>query len=701
MKIKRIIVKNFRLLKDFSIDLEDELSLIVGKNNVGKTSLLLVLDKFLNGSSIDSSKKIKYNDLNLDMQKKIEKLLDTELEEENEYKPLSVSLRIIVEYKETDCLDNINKILTNLDVGNNYFAIGFDYVLDYDRYKELHKDFNEAKAKYDADHEGREDVSSFDKKDFLDTRHQKYFHIVRKSIDVKVDNMELDEDNYVDLSTVQGFRMDSIFNFQFISARRNVNNKDVDKTLSEKTSNLYKAQEESDENKEARGRLIDHLKDTDKELTELYGDVFAEILKKIEKLGGMKQKETVIRVISNLQHSELLKGNTTVVYEHDDMELPENYNGLGYMNLIAIIFDISFCVEKMKRANERRPADINLLFIEEPEAHTHPQMQYIFIKNIKDLLKNGIKREDGANASLQYIVSTHSSHIVADSDFDDVKYLRREEENSVKSKNLKSLKEMYADEDDAYRFLKQYLTLINSELFFADKAIFVEGDTERILLPVMMQKIDENTPPDKANGELGLLSQNISLIPIGGAYSHIFDKFFHFIGLSKILVITDLDIGKQEGRHKKCEYIEGTNQVTTNAALKYYFGHSDVSYYVSLADNLKLMSWNNASRKMTPCVDGNMRIAYETKENGYQARSFEDCFFKKNETFMCNASFAESALNGNLFEAYKTNKDAFKLAEDGVESKSALAVGILLAENDGNKWEVPDYIKEGLLWLRK
>lgn len=104
MKIKRIIVKNFRLLKDFSIDLEDELSLIVGKNNVGKTSLLLVLDKFLNGSSIDSSKKIKYNDLNLDMQKKIEKLLDTELEEENEYKPLSVSLRIIVEYKETDCL---------------------------------------------------------------------------------------------------------------------------------------------------------------------------------------------------------------------------------------------------------------------------------------------------------------------------------------------------------------------------------------------------------------------------------------------------------------------------------------------------------------------------------------------------------------------------------------------------------------------
>lgn len=43
MYIKRIKVQNFRLLKDFSIDIQKELSLIVGKNNVGKTSLLVVL----------------------------------------------------------------------------------------------------------------------------------------------------------------------------------------------------------------------------------------------------------------------------------------------------------------------------------------------------------------------------------------------------------------------------------------------------------------------------------------------------------------------------------------------------------------------------------------------------------------------------------------------------------------------------------
>ena len=50
MKIYTIQIENFRLLKNFSIDIEDELSLIIGKNNSGKTSILSALDKFLNRS---------------------------------------------------------------------------------------------------------------------------------------------------------------------------------------------------------------------------------------------------------------------------------------------------------------------------------------------------------------------------------------------------------------------------------------------------------------------------------------------------------------------------------------------------------------------------------------------------------------------------------------------------------------------------
>ena len=40
MKINKINVKNYRLLKDFSLELKGDLSLIVGKNNSGKSSVL-------------------------------------------------------------------------------------------------------------------------------------------------------------------------------------------------------------------------------------------------------------------------------------------------------------------------------------------------------------------------------------------------------------------------------------------------------------------------------------------------------------------------------------------------------------------------------------------------------------------------------------------------------------------------------------
>ncbi len=50
MQINQIKIKNFRLLQDFTIDLDKIMSLVIGKNNTGKTSLLSLLDRFLRGN---------------------------------------------------------------------------------------------------------------------------------------------------------------------------------------------------------------------------------------------------------------------------------------------------------------------------------------------------------------------------------------------------------------------------------------------------------------------------------------------------------------------------------------------------------------------------------------------------------------------------------------------------------------------------
>lgn len=78
MVIRQIQVNNFRLLKNFVIDLQKELSLVVGK-----TSLLIVLDKFLNYSK-ERTNKFQYNDFNLDFQKEVEDILEQPLLDEKQ-----------------------------------------------------------------------------------------------------------------------------------------------------------------------------------------------------------------------------------------------------------------------------------------------------------------------------------------------------------------------------------------------------------------------------------------------------------------------------------------------------------------------------------------------------------------------------------------------------------------------------------------
>ena len=108
--------------------------------------------------------------------------------------------------------------------------------------------------------------------------------------------------------------------------------------------------------------------------------IFQKVTRDVEKFSYDGAK---IYITSNFKEVNLLKENTSVVYDENGSFLPEEYNGLGYLNLFSIIFELHIIFDEFKKSySTTEPSDINLLFIEEPEAHTHPQMQYVFIKNI-------------------------------------------------------------------------------------------------------------------------------------------------------------------------------------------------------------------------------------------------------------------------------------------------------------------------------
>jgi hypothetical protein len=678
MEIKKIYIQHYRLLNDFSLELKNDLSLIVGKNNCGKTSVLSVLEKIFNKNS---NRNLVWEDINLyhrkeifENIKRVSDIPDSELSS-----ILGINLQIWIQYSELDSYQNIQGFMMDLNPENNFIILEFSYIIPIQKLREISSltcDFADDFSKFES---------------FMKKNLNKFFEIQIYSRGYNPITQEMTEEKS-DLHEMKDVH--KIIKVRGISASREVSNKENNHSLSKTSNRFYKLNNGEEINSNANNLLQSAILKADETLTRAYsGDdsvegIFTSVFERVKRFGG-NDSETELAIHSSLSEKDILSNNTTLFYKHDDSLLPETYNGLGYLNLYGIIFEIETLMADIK--NE--PADINLIYIEEPESHTHPQLQYIFIKNIKDLLKehNDELKESGDFSCIQTLITTHSSHIVSDCNFDDLIYFKRDNGTAV-SKAFNSLKEEYGDEQLGYKFVKQYLTLNSSELFFADKVICVEGDTERILIPTMMQKVDTANPINQASNTMPLLSQNISIIETG-AHSQVFRKLFDFLGI-KVLIITDIDPANknENNRLTSCSVVDATS--TTNTSIKSFFD-------ISGDEVFSIVAQKSFAEKITS--DDRIRIAYQIPEdeNGYQPASFEDAFISLNKQFIINQKAGLIK-----FEALKDFDDSeiedfYKFARDKVNKKSAFASSLLYFEGEENTWKVPNYISEGLLWLRE
>ncbi|WP_321875118.1 ATP-dependent nuclease, partial [Burkholderia cenocepacia] len=268
---------------------------------------------------------------------------------------------------------------------------------------------------------------------------------------------------------------------------------------------------------------------------------------------------------------KLLSNFTKVRYAgYSGVALPESYNGLGARNLIFILLQLAGFY-KAFRAEAMAPG-VHLIFIEEPEAHLHPQMQEVFIRQLAKTAQLLVdSTEDKTPWPVQFVVSTHSSHVANEAGFESIRYFLGRDvpgaQAGVRQTRIKDLR-MGLDgvSEPDRKFLHQYMTLTRCDLFFADKAILVEGLSERLLLPVVIGKLEE-AEPDLPK----LSSQYVTTIEVGGAYAHLFFKLLRFLEL-RSLVITDLDAVEKAGG-SACEVHKGT--YSSNACLKAWFSDDD------------------------------------------------------------------------------------------------------------------------------
>ncbi|MEH8027702.1 hypothetical protein, partial [Gallibacterium anatis] len=193
---------------------------------------------------------------------------------------------------------------------------------------------------------------------------------------------------------------------------------------------------------------------------------------------------------------------------------------------------------------------------------------------------------------------------------------------------------------------------------------------------------------------------NISIIEVG-AYSHIFIPLFEFLDIH-VLIITDIDAAKkgENGRYVKSHPQDADH--TSNAAIRNFFQGTNLD---ELDSPFKALVNKSAEDK----IKKKLRIAYQIpeKDGEYQASSFEDAFIALNKDFiiknkknLCEYGALKS------FEDESMKSDYYNFALNNIEKKSAFASSLLYFDNEydemeDEKWKVPYYIEEGLLWLRQ
>jgi predicted ATP-dependent endonuclease of OLD family len=678
MKIKQIQLKNFRLLDDAILNIEEDITLIVGKNNTGKTSLFEAINIFTK-----DKQEISFEDFSQSSYmvfQECEKLYDTykiesdeerkeDLEIEIKTKTPKVQLYIEFEYDVLkDSLISISEFITDLDEKRNDASALISYEPK-DSLK-LYKLFQ--------NRDNKEKSLIIWLKDNIKNFYQLKCYAVDKYSDFKKE-----------IDTTFKNKIEKIVSFEDIKASRTLDDTKADKnkTLATGFSHYYR---ERDKEKEDVTKLEETLLKVSKELKLDYEVVLADVILELNSFGATTPiKIPEIEINSEFNSETVIKNNIKYYYKHSDISLPESYNGLGYSNLIFMILELTSFIERFKNSKDEKKSEFLTVMIEEPEAHMHPQMQQVFIKQIVKKINEA--KTTGLN--IQLIITSHSCHIIAEAGidvekgFDRIRYFNNIE-NKIEINDFHNFKHKESD-TETFRFLKQYLNLQKCDMFFADKVIMVEGITEKILLPLMINKVAPT-----------LNNEYVSILEVGGAYAHKFKELLQFIKI-KTLIITDIDSVDPAKKRQSCP-VNFPNACTCNSTLSKWIPNK---YLI-----VELIACSFKEK-----FDGNLiRVSYQIpeEEKGHIARSLEGAIINKNLDFFKGQYTIKG---GEVVEEIRNVKSSFSLLKDmdlnmypfdltpSSSEKSEFAFDLMTFDEESTnlKWEVPLYIKEGLEWLAK
>ena len=470
MRISRIVVQNYRGLQSADVGIDNDLACIIGENNTGKTALLRAVQMCLDVSFPSMFRSLVCEDIHasVDITHPSQVLIGVEL--------------------------------TGFEGAVNQEALVATWKTDADKARIFYR-FRPKLSVREALGSGEMDAGDLTLED--------YQWELKGGGNPAIDLTEIDWDDDIG----EAVRFSDLQSYLVVSlpALRDVENE----LRSFRTSPLARLIEACEIDQAEQDALIAVLDNANQQIeaSATVADIANSIDASFKDVSGPAFEMNATLGLSAATFQAIIRNLKILLSDLALTSFEPGRNGLGMNNILYI----AILMEYLERRRARGDSAGQLILVEEPEAHLHPQLQASLLVALR-------------SKDVQTLLTSHSTQITSLAPFNTLVSLTKRADASIASSTLADNDQLDAS---AIADLERYLDSTKSNLLFARRVMLVEGAAELFLLPALYEAVHGGN----------LEREGISVVAIHGVHFDVFARLFRTGNLEKkCAIVTDADL---------------------------------------------------------------------------------------------------------------------------------------------------------------